>query len=135
MGGSLTPDLTCRPEAIPHRHPSVGTIRPVSNAENIARTVRTYLALVGKGRVDDVVALYTENATVEDPVGGDVCSGIEAIHRFYHSVMDGRQFPVDLLSLNVAGGEAAFHFQGEPHQVSFRSRNCRSRTRERSFVA
>jgi steroid delta-isomerase len=83
----------------------------VSNAEDIARTVRTYLEVVGKGQVDDAVALYTENATVEDPVGGDVHRGIKAIRSFYHSVMDGREFPVELLSLNVAGGEAAFHFQ------------------------
>jgi steroid delta-isomerase len=83
----------------------------VSNAENISRTVRTYLELAGKGSADGLVALYAEDATVEDPVGSDVHHGLEAIRSFYHSAIPNGKFAVDLLSLNVVGGEAAFHFQ------------------------
>lgn len=83
----------------------------MSNSENIAHTVRTYLDLVGKGSAEDVVMLYSEDATVEDPVGGEVHCGIEAIRSFYRSVVNGQQIAIDLLSLNVAGGEAAFHFR------------------------
>jgi steroid delta-isomerase len=67
--------------------------------------------LAGKGNADDVVALFAEDATVEDPVGSDVHRGIEAIRSFIHSVMDGQQIAVQLTTLNVAGGEAAFHMQ------------------------
>jgi steroid delta-isomerase len=83
----------------------------MSNAEDIARIVETYIELAGKGNADGLVALYAENATVEDPVGGDVHRGIEAISRFYHSAIPGGEFAIDLVTLNVAGGEAAFHFQ------------------------
>ena len=83
----------------------------MSNAENIARTVEAYIELAGKGSADGLVALYADNATVEDPVGGDVHRGIDAVRGFYKSAIPGGQFAVDLLSLNVAGGEAAFHFQ------------------------
>jgi steroid delta-isomerase len=87
------------------------TIPRVSNAEKIAQTVRSYVELAGKGDTDGVVGLFAEDATVEDPVGGDVHRGIDAIRAFVRSNMDGRQLEVHLLSLNVAGGEAAFHFQ------------------------
>jgi steroid delta-isomerase len=83
----------------------------VSNDEQIAQTVKSYVELAGKGNADGVVALFAETATVEDPVGTDVHRGIEAIRSFVHSNMDGRELEVQLLSLNVAGGEAAFYFQ------------------------
>jgi steroid delta-isomerase len=83
----------------------------MSNAENIARTVEAYIDLAGKGSADGLVALYADNGTVEDPVGGEVHRGIEAVRSFYQSAIPGGSFAVDLLSLNVAGGEAAVHFQ------------------------
>jgi steroid delta-isomerase len=55
------------------------------------------------------VALFAEDATVEDPAGTGVHRGIEAIRNFIRLVMDGQEIEVQLLTLNVAGGEAAFH--------------------------
>ncbi len=77
----------------------------------IAQAVGSYVELAAHGSADELAALYADDATVEDPVGGEVHRGMEAIRGFCHAVKDGRSFEVGLLSLNVAGGEAAFHFQ------------------------
>jgi steroid delta-isomerase len=83
----------------------------VPSADKIAHTVRSYVELAGHGSADDLADLYADDATVEDPVGGDVHRGIDAIRGFCHAMKDGQHFEVALVSLNVAGGEAAFHFQ------------------------
>lgn len=44
-----------------------------------------YTTLVSAGDVDGVVALYAENATIEDPVGVPAQSGREAIVKFYQN--------------------------------------------------
>ena len=38
----------------------------------ILETIQSYVDLVGKGTADDVLALYADGATVEDPVGSEV---------------------------------------------------------------
>ena len=48
-------------------------------AEYIESVVRRYLELVANGTADDVAALYASDATVEDPVGGEVHIGRHAI--------------------------------------------------------
>jgi len=53
------------------------------SAEHIADTVNRYISLVAKGSADDLVELYADDATVEDPVGGgEVHIGRQAIHSF-----------------------------------------------------
>ena len=42
------------------------------SAEHIADTVNRYVSLIAKGSADDLVALFADDATVEDPVGGEV---------------------------------------------------------------
>jgi steroid delta-isomerase len=83
----------------------------VPSVEKIAQAVRSYVEFAGHGSADDLAALYADDATIEDPVGGEVHRGKVAVRSFFHTVKDGRQFEVALISLNVAGGEAAFHFQ------------------------
>ena len=39
------------------------------SAEHITETVNRYISLVAKGTADDIVELYADDATVEDPVG------------------------------------------------------------------
>jgi steroid Delta-isomerase len=41
----------------------------------ITDTVNRYIELVAKGSADDLVELYADDATVEDPVGGRVTGG------------------------------------------------------------
>ncbi len=79
-------------------------------AQAITDTVNRYIELVGNGSADDLVELYADDATVEDPVGGEVHIGRQAIHGFYSSVND-VQRECELVSLRVAGNEAAFQFR------------------------
>ena len=76
----------------------------------ITDTVNRYIELVAKGSADDLVELYADDATVEDPVGGDVHIGRRAIHGFYSAVGDAQR-ECELVSLRVAGNEAAFQFR------------------------
>ena len=80
------------------------------SAEHIAETVNRYISLIAKGSADDLVDLYADDATVEDPVGGEVHIGRQAIHGFY-SAMEAVQRQCELVTLRVAGHEAAFHFK------------------------
>ena len=73
-----------------------------------AATVNRYLELVAKkGVADEITALYTEDATIEDPIGSDVRRGRDAVHEFY-APLDDADKKTELLSLKVGGSEAAF---------------------------
>ncbi len=79
-------------------------------AQAITATVNRYIELVAKGSADDIVELYADDATVEDPVGGEVHIGRQAIRGFYAAVGD-VQRECELVTLRVAGNEAAFQFR------------------------
>lgn len=81
-----------------------------ARTEAIRDTVHRYIELVAKGSADDLVELYADDATVEDPVGGEVHIGRQAIHGFY-SAVDDVQRECELVTLRVAGNEAAFQFR------------------------
>jgi steroid delta-isomerase len=66
-------------------------------SETITATVHRYLELIGTGTADDIVALFAEDATVEDPVG-------------FFSTLESLQRETELVSLRVCGHEAAFQF-------------------------
>ncbi len=76
-------------------------------AELITQTVNRYLELVAEARVDDIAELYADDATVEDPVGGEVHIGRQAIRGFYASVL-GAKAETDVVTLRALGHEAAF---------------------------
>ena len=80
------------------------------SAEDITDTVKRYIELIAGGSADDLVELYADDATVEDPVGGEVHIGRQAIHRFY-SAVDNVERECELVSVRVAGNEAAFKFR------------------------
>lgn len=80
------------------------------SAEHIADTVNRYISLVAKGSADDIAELYAEDATVEDPVGGEVHIGRQAIRGFY-SAIENAERECELVTLRVAGNEAAFQFR------------------------
>ena len=56
------------------------------SAEQITETVHAYLDSVAKGDADRIATLYATDATVEDPVGGEVHVGRQAIRSFYTAV-------------------------------------------------
>ncbi len=80
------------------------------SAQDIADTVNRYTSLLAKGSADDIAELYADDATVEDPVGGEVHIGRQAIRGFYTAVENAER-ECELVSLRVAGNEAAFQFR------------------------
>lgn len=79
--------------------------------EAITAAVQRYLHTVATGTAEDVAALYTDDATLEDPVGGgEVHIGRHAIVGFY-SKTDGADVSTELKTIRVGGHEAAFVFE------------------------
>ena len=77
------------------------------NADDIAKTVNRYLELVANGSADEITALYTDDATIEDPVGSDQRRGRAAVHEFYAAI-ENVDKETELVALRVAGNEAGF---------------------------
>ena len=72
--------------------------------------VKRYLDRVAAGNIDEVAALYAEDGTLEDPVGGgQVHIGRQSITEFYRPV-EGAEITTELLQIRVGGHEAAFLF-------------------------
>lgn len=78
--------------------------------QELTDTVHRYLAAAANGSVDDLVAFYADDATLEDPVGGEVHIGKSAIAGFYSAII-GMERETELVTLRVSGNEAAFHFR------------------------
>lgn len=76
----------------------------------ITDTVHRYISLIADGSAADLVQLYSEDATVEDPVGGEVHIGREAIRGFYATIENADR-ECELVTLRVAGNEAAYQFR------------------------
>ncbi len=83
--------------------PSPSEIREIVNA---------YVGMMCESDIDGIIALYADEATAEDPVGGDVQTGIEAIKAFYS--MTAPLLKVELSGpICVAGNECAFPLLAE----------------------
>lgn len=73
--------------------------------------VKRYLDTVAGGSAADVAALYTDDATLEDPVGsGEVHIGRQAIEGFYKNIEAAGGITAELLQFRPGGHEAAFLF-------------------------
>lgn len=81
----------------------------MSTPEENAATVNRYLELAAAGKVDDIVELYAADGTVEDPVGGEVHIGREAIRGFYSMIPAGNN-AAEMYTLRALGHEAAFYW-------------------------
>jgi len=79
------------------------------SAEQITATVNRYLELVNVGNADEIAKLYATDATVEDPVGGEVHIGRQAIHGFYSNIK-GIEASSEVITLRALGHEAAFYW-------------------------
>jgi steroid Delta-isomerase len=79
------------------------------SAEQINQTVTRYLDFVSKGQPDEIAALYADDATVEDPVGGEVHIGRQAIRGFY-GTFENVKAQTEVLTIRALGNEAAFHW-------------------------
>lgn len=50
---------------------------------NLRKVAQDYIRLISTHDLDELLALYAENATLEDPVGSGQIQGHEAIRAFY----------------------------------------------------
>ena len=78
--------------------------------ERIREVIEAYVDRVAHGSTDEVLALFADGATVEDPVGTDVREGTESLREFY-SGLEGLEQEGRMLSARIAGGQAAFQFE------------------------
>lgn len=81
-------------------------------SEKIQATIDGYFEAFDKGSVEAAVALFAENATVEDPVGSKVRSGRENIQKFYAGAMSMKCKITQTGPSRIVENEAAFPFHG-----------------------
>lgn len=86
------------------------------DADQIRATVQRYAEVFSAGDKEGYLALFADEATLEDPVGGEVHRGREAIAAFFDAT---RQMTPEIeLTLTgpvrVAGSEAAFPGEARP---------------------
>ena len=81
-----------------------------ASREQILGVIEQYVDLVAHGTADEVVALFADGATVEDPVGSEVRTTREQIRAFY-AALESLEQEARLVTARVAGDTAAFHFE------------------------
>lgn len=73
----------------------------------VREIISSYINMMCESDIDSIIALFDEDATAEDPVGGAVQRGREALHAFYSAAAPMLQ--VELSGpVCVAGRECAF---------------------------
>jgi steroid Delta-isomerase len=77
--------------------------------DRTADAVRRYVSLLTTGPTDDLVALFADDATVEDPVGSNIRTGRQEIRSFF-AALEQLDRETELVLLRTAGHEAAFVF-------------------------
>ena len=80
----------------------------MSTAEDNAKTVNHYLELAAQGRADDIAELYADDATVEDPVGGEVHIGRRGDPRVLRQHPEHVNNEAEVFTLRALGNEVAF---------------------------
>ncbi len=81
-----------------------------ASAEQINATIDRYIAAFSSADKDGYLGVFAPGATVEDPVGSDVCTGATEIAAFWDGVR-GLTPDITLVKTGVpriAGGEAAW---------------------------
>lgn len=94
-------------------HPWMDSLAAVATRgdrnQSITAIVRQYVDLIGNGTADEMIAMFAEQASVEDPVGTEIRTDRAAIHAFF-SNLENLDRSSELLTLRVSGNEAAFQF-------------------------
>jgi steroid Delta-isomerase len=89
--------------------------------EAMKTAMQAYLDAFNSGSATAVVALYAEDATVEDPVGSPVKRGKAEIHAFYtHSITTGAKLALDAPIRGSHGNSAAMAFTARIGPVTVR---------------
>jgi steroid Delta-isomerase len=88
----------------------------VPDAAEIRATVERYTQVFSAGDKEGYVGLFADDATLEDPVGGEIHRGTEAISAFWDATRE--MTPSIELRITgpvrVAGQEAAFPGEARP---------------------
>ena len=82
----------------------------MNTAEHMTGVVQRYVAALNASDLDGIVALYADDATVEDPVGSEPQRGIAAIRAFYANSL---KLPLQVAltgEVRAVVNEAAFAF-------------------------
>ncbi|MDR2298325.1 MAG: nuclear transport factor 2 family protein [Comamonas sp.] len=82
----------------------------MNTTEHMTDVVQRYVAALNAGDLEGILALYADNATVEDPVGSEPQRGIEAIRVFYAKSL---KLPLQVAlqgEVRAVANEAAFAF-------------------------
>ena len=82
----------------------------MSKQDQMAQAPAKYLEALSNKNLEGIMALYAENAVVEDPVGSDPHVGTAAIREFYTGAV-GFDLEAALTGqVRIAGDEVAFPF-------------------------
>lgn len=82
----------------------------MNSVEHMTAVVQRYVAALNAGDLDGIVALFADDATVEDPVGSEPRRGREAIRAFYANSLK-LPLVVELTQeVRAVADEAAFAF-------------------------
>lgn len=79
--------------------------------EEMTAIVDLYLARLSQGDLDGVLALYSDNATLEDPVGSEIRRGRASLREFYRTILAGDVNAERTGTVRCAANEAAFPFR------------------------
>ena len=82
----------------------------MNTTEHMTEVVQRYVAALNEGDLEGIVALYADDATVEDPVGSEPQRGIEAIRAFYANSLKLRLEVALTGEVRAVANEAAFAF-------------------------
>ena len=83
----------------------------MSKQEQMAAAPAAYLKALVDQDLEAVLALYADDAVVEDPVGTEPHVGIEAVRAFYTGVVEFKLEAELTGQVRIAGDEVAFPFQ------------------------
>ncbi|MEJ6656165.1 MAG: steroid Delta-isomerase [Pseudomonas sp.] len=97
----------------------------MSNEAHMKQALNSYLEAFNAGDVAGIVALYADDATVEDPVGTEVRSGRKPIEEFYgYAVATGAKLrldsPIRASRSNFAAMAFTVSVNHEGHDSQFR---------------
>jgi steroid delta-isomerase len=80
--------------------------------DEIRDAMQSYIKLMCDSDIDGILELYAEDATVEDPVGGQVQQGRETLRGFYAATAPKLQVEITG-PIRVAGNECAMPMLAE----------------------
>jgi steroid delta-isomerase len=87
---------------------------PKLSAEHMRNVLQRYVDFVSRGEVDGIMALYADDASVEDPVGSEPRRGRAAIAELYRNAAGQVRLELEG-SVRVAANCAAAPMVGRPN--------------------